>query len=69
MLDDLEWGTLEQRRADMRLALLFKIYNGLLPVDAREYLRYPTLTIPALSQLQLCSFIYQYLLSLSLILP
>ena len=64
-VDDLGWRTLEQRRADSRLALLFKIYNGLIPVDAREYLRHPTLKIPALSQLQLRSFIYQYLLSSS----
>ena len=42
MLDDLGWRTLEQRRADTRLALLFKIYNGLITVDAREYLRHPT---------------------------
>ena len=69
MLDNLGWRTLEQRRADTRLALLFKIYNGLIPVNAREHLRHPTLKIPALSQLQLHSFIYQYLLSSSLILP
>ena len=62
MLDDLGWRTLEQRRANTRLALLFKIYNGLISVDAREYLRHPTLKIPALSQLQLRSVIYQYLL-------
>ena len=42
MLDDLGWRTLEQRRADTRLALLFKIYNGLITVNAREYLRHPT---------------------------
>ena len=36
MLDDLGWRTLEQRRANTRLALLFKIYNGLISVDARE---------------------------------
>ena len=42
MLEDLGWRTLEQKRADARLALLFKIYNGLIPVDAREYLRHPT---------------------------
>ena len=29
-------------RVDARLALLFKIYNGLIPVDARKYLRHPT---------------------------
>ena len=42
MLENLGWRTLEQRRVDVRLALLFKIYNGLIPVDARKYLRHPT---------------------------
>ena len=42
MLEDLGQRTLEQRRADVRLVLLFKIYNGDIPVDAREYLRHPT---------------------------
>ena len=42
MLENLGWRTLEQRRVDARLALLFKIYNGLIPVDARKYLRHPT---------------------------
>ena len=42
MLENLGWRTLEQRRVDALLALLFKIYNGLIPVDARKYLRHPT---------------------------
>ena len=42
MLENLGWRTLEQRRVDTRLALLLKIYNGLIPVDARKYLRHPT---------------------------
>ena len=42
MLENLGWRTLEQRRVDARLALLFKIYNGLIPVDARKYLRHPS---------------------------
>ena len=41
MLENLGWRTLEQRRVDARLALLFKICNGLIPVDARNYLRHP----------------------------
>ena len=41
-LEDLGWTALEQRRADARLGLLFKIYNGLIPVDARKYFRHPT---------------------------
>ena len=35
-------GLAFQKRVDARLALLFKIYNGLIPVDARKYLRHPT---------------------------
>ena len=42
MLENLGWRALEQRRADAQLALLFKIYNGFIPVDARKYLRHPT---------------------------
>ena len=38
----LGWRKLEQRRVDARLALLFKIFNGLITVDARKYLRHPT---------------------------
>jgi len=38
MLENLGWRTLEQRRVYAWLALLFKIYNGLIPVDARKYL-------------------------------
>jgi len=35
MLENLGWRTLQQRRVEARLALLLKIYNGLIPVDAR----------------------------------
>ena len=42
MLENLGWRTLEQRRVAAQLALLFKIYNELIPVDARKYLRHPT---------------------------
>ena len=42
MLENLGWRTLEQRRVDVQLALLFKIYNGLIPVDATKYLSHPT---------------------------
>ena len=42
MLENLGWRTLEQRRVDAWLALLFKIYNRLIPVDARKHPRHPT---------------------------
>ena len=39
MLLDLGWRSLEQRRADSRLTLLYKIHKGHVPIDAPKHLR------------------------------
>ena len=39
MLQDLGWRSLEQRRADARLFVLYKIHRGHVPINASEYLR------------------------------
>ena len=39
MLRDRGWKSLEQRRADSRLTLLYKIYNGHVPINASKHLR------------------------------
>ena len=39
MLQDLGWRSLEQRRADARLTLLYKIHHGHVPINASKYLR------------------------------
>ena len=39
MLQDLGWRSLEQRRADARLILLYKIHHGHVPINASKYLR------------------------------
>ena len=44
MLQDLGWRSLEQRRADARLTLLYKIHHGHVPINASKYLR-PTTRI------------------------
>ena len=38
MLDQLEWRNLQQRRADIRLTMLYKLRNGLLNIDPSQYL-------------------------------
>ena len=38
MLHDLGWRSLEQRRADSRLTVMYKIYNGHVPINASKYL-------------------------------
>ena len=69
MLEDLGWRTLEQKRADARLALLFLHLQQTHTSRSQRVPQTPNSKIPALSQLQLHSFIYQYLLPSSLILP
>ena len=39
MLDDLEWRTLEQRRADARLCLFYKIVYGLVAIPMPDYIQ------------------------------
>ena len=39
MLEDLQWRTLEQRRADCRLVLLFQIIHGLVQIPPTNYLQ------------------------------
>lgn len=41
MLQELKWRTLEQRRVDSRLMLLYKIVHGLVAVDPGDLLRKP----------------------------
>ena len=38
MLHDLEWRSLEQRRADSRLCMLYKIRNNLVAINEDDYL-------------------------------
>ena len=44
MLQDLGWRSLEQRRADARLTLLYKIHHGHVPINASKYPRPMTRT-------------------------
>lgn len=39
MLQDLGWRSLEQRRADARLFVLYKIHRGHVPINASKYLQ------------------------------
>ena len=39
MIEDLQWDTLENRRQQARLQLLFKIHHGLVDIPATEYLK------------------------------
>ena len=39
MLEDLQWRTLEQRRTDCRLVLLFQIIHGLVQIPTTSYLQ------------------------------
>ena len=39
MLEDLQWRTLEQRRTDCRLVLLFQIIHGLVQIPPTNYLQ------------------------------
>ena len=39
MLQDLGWRSLEQRRADARLFLFYKIHRGHVPINGSKYLR------------------------------
>ena len=39
MLEDLQWRTLEQRRTDCRLVLLFQIIHGLVQIPPTSYLQ------------------------------
>ena len=39
MLLDLGWRSLEQRRADSRLTLLYKIHKGHVPIETSKHLR------------------------------
>ncbi len=39
MLEDLQWRTLEQRRTDCRLVLLFQIIHGLVQIPPANYLQ------------------------------
>ena len=39
MLEDLQWRTLEQRRTDCRLVLLFQIIHGLVQIPPASYLQ------------------------------
>ena len=38
MIKDLGWATLETRRRQFRLTLMYKITNGLIDIDSRKYL-------------------------------
>jgi hypothetical protein len=38
MLGDLEWDTLETRRKNTELAMMYKIINNLIAIRAEEYL-------------------------------
>ena len=38
MIKDLRWATLETRRWQSRLTLMYKITHGLIDIDSREYL-------------------------------
>ena len=39
MLEDIQWQTLEQRRTDCRLVLLFQITHGLVQIPPTNYLQ------------------------------
>ena len=39
MLDDLQWRSLEQRRTDSRLCLIFSLVHGLLQIPHTQYLQ------------------------------
>ena len=39
MIEDLQWDTLESRRHQARLQLLYKIHHGLIDIPASEYLK------------------------------
>ena len=38
MINDLGWTTLEMRRRQFRLTLMYKLTHGLIDIDSREYL-------------------------------
>ena len=45
MLEDLQWRTLEQRRTDCRLVLLFQIIHGLVQIPPTNYLQHSLNTL------------------------
>ena len=47
MLENLQWRTLEQRRTECRLVLLFKIIHGLVQIPSTNYLQ-PSLNTTSL---------------------
>ena len=48
MLDQLSWRTLEQRQADARLCLFYKMVHGIVAVPLPDYVQ-PTHSVPLLS--------------------
>ena len=58
MLSELEWPTLQQRRENVRLCMMYKIHNDLAHLPAQEYIMQATAT-QATRNSQLHSYMYQ----------